>query len=135
MPDEVWEEVENPTNSAQSVILCLELFKTGSGAPAGDVSSDLAPQLLTRRAVRIYPSPWVYPAAPCATRAAGSTGERWELQHDPCAGRFPGQEKLLVPSGGSNSSLVGESALLDVFRDESGGIYLDLKHRDNGIYG
>lgn len=112
MPDAVWEEVDNPTNSLQSVIWCLELLQMGSGAPAGDVSSDLAPQLLARRPVRIYPSSWVYPAAPCAAGALGNAGEGWEFQHHPCARHFPG---LLVPSGESNSALAGKSSLLDVF--------------------
>lgn len=92
--------------------MCLELLQTGSGAPAGDVSSDLAPQLLARRPVRIDPSPWVYPAAPCAAGARGNAGEGWEFSTIPVPGV---SQVFLYHQESKNSALVGKSSLLDVF--------------------
>lgn len=127
---------KNPTNIPQSVIGCLELLQTGSGAPAGDVTSDLAHQLLAPRAVRIYPSLLGFiPLLPALPEPPGALGKGGSSRTIPAPGVSQVRRNFSCHQEDPTRLWWGNFPSWMWFRDKSGRIYLGSKHRDNGIYG
>lgn len=136
MPDEVSEEVENPTNVPQSVIRRLELLQTGPGAPAGDVTSDLAHQLLAPRPVRIYPNLLGFiPLLPALPEPPGAEGKGGSSSMIPAPGVSQVRRNFSCHQEDPARLWRGNLPSWMWFRDKSGRIYLGLEQRDNGICG